>query len=98
MSARLPYVWDYNIDEDQFREMLAGRLTIGRLDQQWAAVRLIEYAPCREIIQQLGYCGIEGRPEWRPRVRSAGRRRGFDFLVEWLPKQHPWNFVTWVKA
>ena len=50
MAARLPYVWD--IDQDQFREMLAGRLTIGRLNR-WVVVRLIEYAPYREIVRQL---------------------------------------------
>jgi len=89
MARRLPYVWDYNIDEDQFREMLAGRWTFGRLDRRWAAVRLIEYAPYREIIRQLGYRGIvEGWHEWRPYVRSPGVRRGLDFLVEWLPKHH----------
>ena len=54
-----------------------------------AAVRLIEYAPYREIIRQLGYRGIvEGWHEWRPYVRSPGVRRGLDFLVEWLPKHH----------
>jgi hypothetical protein len=90
MTSRLPYVWDYNIDEDQFREILAGRLTIGRLDRCWAAVRLIEYAPYREIIRQLGYRGlVEGWPEWRQHVRLPGVRRGLDFLVEWLPKHHP---------
>ena len=90
MAVRLPYVWDYNIDEDQFNEMLAGRLTMGRLDRRWAAVRLIEYAPYREIIRQLGYRGIiEGWPEWRKHVRSTSVRRGLDFLVAWLPLNHP---------
>ena len=32
MSSRPPYIWDYNIDEAQFRKILAGRLTIGRLE------------------------------------------------------------------
>jgi hypothetical protein len=30
-----------------------------------------------------------GWPRWRSRVRSQRRRRGFDFLVEWLPRHHP---------
>ena len=90
MAKRLPYVWDYNIDEDQFGELLAGRLTLGRLNRRWAAVRLIEYAPYREIIRQLGYRGIvQGWPEWRPHVRAVRVRRGLDFLVEWLQKNHP---------
>jgi hypothetical protein len=33
----LPYVWDYDLDENQFQEILAGRRVFGRLDQDWAA-------------------------------------------------------------
>ncbi len=31
-----PYLWDY-----EFRAVLEGRLSLGKLDQDWAAVRLI---------------------------------------------------------
>ena len=44
-EQRLPYVWDYDLNAQQFREILEGRLVIGRLDQDWAALRLLEYAP-----------------------------------------------------
>ncbi len=89
-ACRLPYVWDYDIDESQFRALLAGELTLGRLDQRWAAVRLIEYAPYSEIVRQIGFRKlIAGWPEWRRFVRSDHRRRGIDFLVEWLPAHHP---------
>lgn len=87
---RLPYVWDYDIDEETFREILAGRLKLGRLDQDWAAIRLLEHAPYAEIIHKLGYRGIlEGWPRWRRRIRSESRKRGFDFLSSWLPAHHP---------
>lgn len=36
-------VWDYDLQDGQFEEILAGRLTIGRLDRDWAAVRLLDY-------------------------------------------------------
>lgn len=88
--ARLPYVWDYELTEAQFRDILAGRLTLGRLDRDWAAVRLLDYAPYRDIVRLLGYRAlVEGWPRWRSRVRSQSRRRGFDFLVSWLPAHHP---------
>jgi len=87
---RLPYVWDYDIDETQFREMLADRLTIGRLDRDWAAIRLLEYAPYEEIVRMLGFRSlVQGWPRWRRHIRSQSRKRGFDFLVEWLPRHHP---------
>ena len=89
-TRRLPYVWDYDLDEAEFRRILAGEVAHGRLDRTWAAVRLIEYAPYREIVRLLGFRElIKGWPEWRARVRSDGRRRGLDFLVEWLPEHHP---------
>ena len=89
-GRRLPYVWDYDIDEATFRDLLAGRLTLGRLNRDWAAVRLLEYAPYREIVRVLGFQAlVEGWPSWRTRIRAQDRKRGFDFLVEWLPEHHP---------
>ncbi|NUQ38021.1 MAG: hypothetical protein HUU23_09535 [Caldilineales bacterium] len=86
---RLPYVWDYDIDEAMFDAMLAGELTWGRLDRDWAAVRLLEYAPYPEIVQKLGFEAlVEGWPRWRGRVRSNSVKRGLDFLTNWLPRQH----------
>lgn len=87
---RLPWVWDYDIDEATFRALLNGERTLGRLDQRWAAVRLIEYAPYPEIVRWLGFSRlVEGWPRWRAHVRSVSRRRGLDFLVDWLPRHHP---------
>ena len=51
ISTRPPFVWDYDLDDDQFRRLLSGTLTIGRLDRTWAAVRLLEFAPYREIVR-----------------------------------------------
>jgi len=86
----LPYVWDYDLSEDQFSAILDGKQTIGRLDSDWAAIRLLDYAPYPEIIRQLGFKRIiEGWPRWRERVRSESRRRGFDFLIEWIPRPFP---------
>lgn len=89
-KKRPPYVWDYDIDEDEFRAMLEGRLTRGRLDRDWAVVRLLEYAPYREIVELLGFRAlVQDWPRWRKHIRSASRKRGYDFLVEWLPEHHP---------
>lgn len=89
-SRSLPYVWDYDIAEPEFCRILSGQLTYGRLDRDWAAVRLLEYASYPEIVRLLGFHGIlQGWPVWRRSVRSPGRKRGFDFLVEWIPQHHP---------
>ncbi len=90
IKNRSPYIWDYNISESDFRAILAGDLTIGRLGQDWAAIRLLEYAAYSEIVRLLGYSRlIEGWPRWRKRIRSESRKRGFDFLANWIPEHHP---------
>lgn len=87
---RLPFVWDYDLDEKQFRAILDGQQSMGRLNQDWAARRLLEYASYDEIIRMLGYRRlVENWPRWRSKIRSESRRRGFDFLVKWLPEKHP---------
>jgi len=89
-EQRSSYLWDYDISETQFRAMLDGREDLGRLNQDWAARWLLEYAPYAEIVRLIGFRRlIENWPRWRHRIRSESRRRGFDFLVEWLPQKHP---------
>ncbi len=90
MRKRLPFIWDYDIDEEQLLAILSGSLTLGRLDREWAAVRVIEHAPYSDIVSLLGFKAlIDGWPLWRNRIRSQSRRRGIDFLVRWIPERHP---------
>ena len=86
----VPYLWDYDISEAQFRNLLEGKISIGRLDSDWAAIRLLDYAPYPDIIHLLGFRRlVEGWPRWREHIRSESRRRAFDFLVDWLPVHYP---------
>ena len=88
-SNRARYVWDYDLTQEQFDAMLDGRYVDGHLNRDWAAVRLIEWAPYREMIQRLGYKAlVENWPRWRNQVRSHSTCRGIDFLVDWLPVHH----------
>ena len=87
---RLSYLWDYSLDEAEFREILEGKRALGRLNQDWAALRLLEYAPYEEIVRLLGFKRlVKYWDHWRPFMRSKNRRRGLDFLVKWLPEKHP---------
>ena len=89
-TQRSPYVWDYDLSDTQFMDILEGRLTIGRLNRDWAARRLLEYAPYEEIIRLIGFKQlVENWSRWRTGVRSTRRVRGLDFLVAWLPAKHP---------
>jgi len=87
---KLYYVWDYDLDENQFKDILAGKKVIGNLDQDWAARRLIEYASYKEIVHLIGYARlVKFWPRWKKGIRSISRKRGLDFLVQWLPEKHP---------
>jgi hypothetical protein len=87
---RLSYLWDYDSDEVEFQEILDGKRTIGRLNQDWAARRLLEYAPYEEIVRLIGFNRlVKNWDRWQPHLRSESRRRGLDFLVKWLPEKHP---------
>ena len=90
MPKKAPYLWDYDIDEERFKKILWGENRIGHLDQTWATIRLFESAPYWDIVRLLGYPEIVRRwPLLRNRIRSQSRRRGFDFLVDWLRTKHP---------
>ena len=41
----LPWLWDYVLDEATFSPPLHGAAVVPPLNRDWAAVRLIEYAP-----------------------------------------------------
>ena len=87
---RLSYIWDYDLDETSFIEILEGQRMFGRLDQDWAARRLLEYAPYEEIVRLIGFPRlVKNWPRWRERIRSKSRKRGIEFLVKWLPEKHP---------
>ena len=90
ISQLLPYIWDYDLDQTTIHEIFEGRRVVGRLNQDWAARRLLEYAPYEEIIGLIGFKRlVEDWPRWRVRIRSTSRLRGLDFLVKWLPEKHP---------
>ena len=89
----VPYLWDYDINEAQFRNLLEGKMSIGRLDSDWAAIRLLDYAPYPDIIHLLGFRRlVEGWSRWREHIRSESRRRSFDFLAVWMPVHYPKYF------
>ncbi len=89
-TQRLPYVWDYDINQTEFIAILEGREVKGRLNQDWAARRLLEYASYDEIVRLIGFRRlVENWSRWRGYIRSTSRVRGFDFLVKWIPEKHP---------
>jgi hypothetical protein len=90
MTNRAKYVWDYDLNQEEFDAMLDGKLKRGSLDRDWAAVRLIEWASYDEMIRKIGFAALVREwPRWRSRVRAESQRRGLDFVVKWIPQHHP---------
>jgi hypothetical protein len=84
------YVWDYDLSQDEFDEILAGHKERGHLNRDWAAVRVIEWAQYEDMIRLIGFRElVKNWSRWRTRIRSEQQRRAIDFLVDWLPKHHP---------
>jgi hypothetical protein len=80
-TARLPFTWDYDLDEGGSGALLEGRRTLGRLDRNWAAVRLPKHASYPEIqrLQSLRDL-VDGWPSWcgwiRPPAATPLRAMG----------------------
>lgn len=88
-ESRYPWLWDVDMDNTEFDAILAGRRARGGLDQRWALVRLIEYAPYGDIKRLLPRSDfLRLWPAVSARVRSPSRRRGMDFVASWLEGSH----------
>lgn len=81
-ESRYPWLWDVAMDNREFDAILSGRDERPGFDAHWALLRLIEYAPYREIKRLLP---LSLFPQlWSdvaPRVRSVTRRTGMDFIA-----------------
>jgi hypothetical protein len=90
-TDRYPWIWDYDLSRQEFDDILAGSLVKwGHLDRDWAAVRLIEYAGYREMINRVGYADFAREwPHWRARIRGEQFRATLDFLADWIQTRHP---------
>lgn len=86
----LKYIWDYKISVSDFLSILSNEMKIGRLDQNWAALRLLEYGTYEEIVHYIGFANlIRNWPCWKDKIRSKQRYQGFEFIVNWIPKNYP---------
>ena len=87
-TERYTWLWDVDMDNATFDAVLRGQANASGLDADWAMLRLIEYAPYREIKRLLPLDAFLGR--WTalmPRVRSEMRRHGMDFFAAWMQRE-----------
>lgn len=79
--TKAKFVWDYDISQEEFDDILAGRCKRGSLDRDWAAVRVIEWAPYEEMIKLIGFPQlVKEWPRWRSR---CGLSNNGAALISW---------------
>ena len=84
-SDRYSWLWDVDMGNAEYEEILAGRGARPGMDERWALVRLVEYAPYREIKRLLPRERfLRLWPAVSSLVRSPSRREGMDFVAHWL--------------
>ena len=71
-QGRAKYVWDYDLTQEQFDDLLAGRWSKGSLNRDWAAVRLIEWAHYEDMIRKIGYAAVARAVALRTTARHIG--------------------------
>ena len=86
MSAeKYSWLWDVDMDATGFQRTLAGKEQRSFFDQQWALIRLIDYAPYADILRLLPQSAfLKLWPQIEGRIRSATRREGMGFVRERL--------------
>ena len=83
-TVRYAWLWDVDLDNAGFLAILRGAAVLPGMDQDWAMLRLIEYAPCREIRRLLPADAFLTRwPALRNRIRSNSRREGMEYFTQW---------------
>lgn len=89
-EERYPWLWDVEMDNATFMAVLRGETSSAGHDCDWALLRLIEYAPFRDILRLLPLDLFLTRwPMLMGRVRSVTRRAGMDYYVEWAQRGKP---------
>ena len=89
-SDRYPWLWDVDLGNAEFEAVLRGQNRVAGLDADWAMLRLIEYAPYREIRRLLPSAEFLRRwPALMAKVRSTSRRDGMAFFASWLQREGP---------
>ena len=86
-TKRYPWLWDVDMDNATFEAILNEKTVVGALDSDWAMLRLLEYAPFRDIKRLLPFDSFLRKwPSLKPKVRSVSRREGMEYCVAWRKK------------
>lgn len=75
-------VWDYNIDPQEFEEILSGNKKIGSLDQNWAITRVLEHLNYYDAMNSIPMpVMVKNWPIIKNKIFNKSIRDGYDFVL-----------------
>lgn len=75
-------VWDYNLGQSEFEEILEGKKVNGAFDQVWAIKRVLEnlnFYEAKSIVTKKMF--IDNWNEVKPKMFNRSIIKGYDFLL-----------------
>lgn len=75
-------VWDYNMSQSQFEDILQGKNTMGSLDQSWAIARVLENLHYYDALSLVPFASLT--KNWdnvKSKIFVKGIRDGYEFVL-----------------
>ena len=79
-------VWDYNLAQDEFEEILSGKKKNGNLDQDWAISRILSNLNYYDAMHLIPYSVLKKR--WshiKGKLFNKTIQDGYEFLLHRYP-------------
>lgn len=75
-------LWDYNFTEEEFMDILTGKMQFGSFNRKWAVRRAVEGLSYYDLIKLVGLKAIaEVWPEISANLRNKTRVQGIDYVL-----------------
>ena len=75
-------IWDYDIDENTFWDVLHGKKEYGWLTQEWALIRVIERLQYYDLLEVITLETIVKKwPAIKNEIRFSHIKKGMDYVI-----------------
>lgn len=79
-------VWDYNLTQNEFEAILAGKKVLGNMDQSWAIVRVLENLNYYDAMNLIPIDMLRNNwKEVQPKLFNDSIKNGYEFLLQRYP-------------
>lgn len=76
-------VWDYNMPQSDFEDILQGKNTLGTLDQSWAIARVLENLHYYDALSLVPFASLS--KNWdnvKSKIFIKGIKDGYEFVLQ----------------